>query len=53
MLGKAGNIHDAHDTCVALEGELSLLIGELKKLAKRPCAQDTKLRERDRGKRLA
>jgi two-component system sensor histidine kinase/response regulator len=53
ILGKNGNVYAAQGACVALEGELSLLTLELKKLTGSSRARDTKLRERDRGKRLA
>jgi hypothetical protein len=53
LLGKNGNVHAAHGTCAALEGELSVLSRELKKLTGNSRARDTKLRERDRGNRLA
>jgi PAS domain S-box-containing protein len=53
LLGKKGNVHAAQGACAALEGELSLLSRELKKLTVSSRGRDTKLRNRDRGKRRA
>src|SRR5580704_8180936 len=52
-MGKNGNLDAAQGICVALEGELSQLIRELKKLTMNSRARDPKLRKPDRGKRLA
>jgi HPt (histidine-containing phosphotransfer) domain-containing protein len=52
-MGKNGNLDAAQGTYVALEGELSQLIRELKKLTMNSRARDPKLRKPDRGKRLA
>jgi signal transduction histidine kinase/CheY-like chemotaxis protein/HPt (histidine-containing phosphotransfer) domain-containing protein len=52
-MGKNGNLDAAQGACVALEGELSQLIRELKKLTMNSRARDPKLRKPDRGKRLA
>jgi CheY-like chemotaxis protein/HPt (histidine-containing phosphotransfer) domain-containing protein len=52
-MGKNGNLDAAQGTYVALEGELSQLIRELKKLTMNSRARDPKLRKPDHGKRLA
>jgi PAS domain S-box-containing protein len=52
-MAKNGNLDDAQNACVALEGELSQLTRELKKLTMNSPAREPKLRKPDRGKRLA
>jgi PAS domain S-box-containing protein len=52
VLGKSGDVHAAQDVCGALESELSLLTGELKKLTKNSRARGASLGKQDRGKRL-